>query len=151
MPQSLESVFCLVVCFCGLYLESRWRAWVLALLLARLPVAEEHEAVGLGGPEVEGDGPGLLGRPLAQSHEGLRGVKGHRVQRGHALALEGHHSAHLGTDRLVSHIQLPPPHHLPPKNFCRWDKVGKSKSGAAKLPRQPLKNINRIYSEVCGF
>lgn len=147
---------CLAVClFSGLHLDSRWRAWVLALLLAGLAVAEEHEAVGLGGPEVKGDGPRLLGRPLAQSHKGLRGVKGHRVQRGHTLTLEGHHATDLGgggTDRLVSHMQCPPPiPNFPTKNFCRWDKVGESKSGEAKLPRQPLKNINRIYSEVCGF
>lgn len=105
MSQSLGLVGCLV----RFYLDSRWRARVLALLLARLAVAKEHEAVGLGGPEVEGDGARLLGRPLAQSHEGLRGVKGHRVQRGHALALEGHHAAHLGTRRLVSPTKAPPP------------------------------------------
>lgn len=89
--------FCLAVClFWGLDLDSRWRARVLALLLAGLAVAEEHEAVGLGGPEVKGDGPRLLGRPLAQSHKGLWGVKSHRVQRGHTLTLEGHHAANLG-------------------------------------------------------
>lgn len=107
---------CLAVClFSGLHLDSRRRAWVLALLLAGLAVAEEHEAVGLGGPEVKGDGPRLLGRPLAQSHKGLRGVKGHRVQRGHTLTLKGHHAADLGgwggveTGLLVTCSAPPPP------------------------------------------
>ena len=59
-------------------------------------MAEEHQPVGLRGPEVEGDGARLLGRPLAQRHVGLGRVEGHGVQGGHALTLEGHHAAHLG-------------------------------------------------------
>ena len=72
------------------------RAGVLALQLPGFPVAEEHQAVGLRGPEVERDGARLLGRPLAQCHVGLGRVEGHGVQGGHTLALEGHHPAHLG-------------------------------------------------------
>ena len=80
-------------------LDGGRRAGVLALQLPWFPVAEEHQAVGLRGAEVEGDGARLLGRPLAQRHVGLGRVEGDGVQGGHALALEGHHPAHLGRRR----------------------------------------------------
>jgi len=83
-------------------LDGGRRPGVLAFLLSGFAVAEEHQAVGLRRPEVEGDGAGLLRRPLAQRHVGLRRVKRHRVQGGHALALEGHHPAHLGPRREVT-------------------------------------------------
>lgn len=58
-------------------------------------MTEKHQSVGLRGPEVERDRSRLLGRPLAQRHEGLWGVEGDGVQRGHALALKGHHPTYL--------------------------------------------------------
>lgn len=58
-------------------------------------MAEEHQPVGLCGPEVERDGSRLLRRPLAQCHVRLWGVKGHGVQRGHTLTLKGHHPTDL--------------------------------------------------------
>lgn len=96
-----------------LYLDGGRRARVLALLLAGLAVAKEHETVGLSGPEVKGDRPRLLRRPLAERHKGLRRVKSHGVQRRHTLTLEGHHAANLECRRvetglLVTHCAPPP-------------------------------------------
>lgn len=60
-------------------------------------MAKQHQPIWLCGPEVKGDGSRLLTRPLVQSHKRLWGVKGHRVQRGYTLTLEGHHATHLQT------------------------------------------------------
>ena len=65
------------------------------LHLLGLAVAKEEQAVGLGGAEVEGDGAGLFGVPLAEGDVGLRRLEGDGVQGGDILALEGHHPVHL--------------------------------------------------------
>lgn len=54
----------------------------------RTAVAEQQEAAGLRGAEVEGDGPRLLGVPLGQGDVGLGGLKGDGVQGCHVLAAE---------------------------------------------------------------
>uniref|UniRef100_A0A3B1J3K7 Uncharacterized protein n=2 Tax=Astyanax mexicanus TaxID=7994 RepID=A0A3B1J3K7_ASTMX len=68
---------------------------VFLLLLLGFAVAEEQQAVGFGGAEVEGDGTGLLRRPLAERDERFGGLEGDRVQGGHVLTLESHDSAHF--------------------------------------------------------
>lgn len=77
------------------HLDSGGCPWVLALLLSGFAMAEKHQPIGLCGPEVKRDGSCLLRRPLAQCHERLWGVKGHGIQRGHNLTLEGHHPTYL--------------------------------------------------------
>uniref|UniRef100_A0A3Q3IL84 Uncharacterized protein n=1 Tax=Monopterus albus TaxID=43700 RepID=A0A3Q3IL84_MONAL len=54
----------------------------------RAAMAEQQEAAGLCGAEVKGDRACLLGVPLRQGYEGLRGLKGDRVQGCHVLAAE---------------------------------------------------------------
>lgn len=51
-------------------------------------VAEQQEPAGLGGAEVKGDGPCLLGVPLGQGDVGLWGLEGNRVQCRHVLTAE---------------------------------------------------------------
>ena len=82
-------------------------------------VAEEQQAVGLRGAEVEGDGAGLLGGPLGQGDVGLRGVEADGVQRGDVLAAEGqvavqrdHGGAHLGLSGELQPELAIPVHHL---------------------------------------
>uniref|UniRef100_A0A8C7VED9 Uncharacterized protein n=1 Tax=Oncorhynchus mykiss TaxID=8022 RepID=A0A8C7VED9_ONCMY len=52
------------------------------------PVAEQQQAAGFCGAEVEGDGACFLGVPLGQGDEGLGGLKGDGVQGGHVLTAE---------------------------------------------------------------
>lgn len=54
----------------------------------RAAVAEQQEATGFRSAEVEGDRTRLLGVPLGQGDEGLRGLKGDWVQGCHVLAAE---------------------------------------------------------------
>uniref|UniRef100_A0A4W3GCI5 Uncharacterized protein n=1 Tax=Callorhinchus milii TaxID=7868 RepID=A0A4W3GCI5_CALMI len=72
------------------------------------PVAEEEEAVGFGGAEVEGDGARLLGVPPGQRDVGLGGLEGHGVQRCHVLAPENQVTVdlHLGVPLLGQPRQL---------------------------------------------
>uniref|UniRef100_A0A8C6V3T4 Uncharacterized protein n=1 Tax=Neogobius melanostomus TaxID=47308 RepID=A0A8C6V3T4_9GOBI len=56
--------------------------------LRRAPVAEQEQAAGLGGAEVEGYGARFLGVPLGERDVGLRGLEGDRVQGGHVFAAE---------------------------------------------------------------
>ncbi|KAJ0066725.1 hypothetical protein NL108_002359, partial [Boleophthalmus pectinirostris] len=51
-------------------------------------MAEEEQSVGLGGPEVKGDGAGLLGVPLVEDDVRLGGLKGDGVQGGHVLTFK---------------------------------------------------------------
>lgn len=89
------------------HLESLGALGVLGLLLG-LAVAEEEEAVGLGGAEVKGDGARLLGVPLVEDDEGLWRLKRDGVQSGYVLALEGHGAVdlHLGIAQLGQPGQL---------------------------------------------
>uniref|UniRef100_F6UHY5 Uncharacterized protein n=1 Tax=Ornithorhynchus anatinus TaxID=9258 RepID=F6UHY5_ORNAN len=80
------------------------------LLVAGLAVAEEDQPVGLRGAEIERYGARLLGVPLGQGDEGLRGLERDGVQGGHVLALEGHHAVdlHLGVALLGEAGELQP-------------------------------------------
>uniref|UniRef100_A0A4W4FJ78 Uncharacterized protein n=1 Tax=Electrophorus electricus TaxID=8005 RepID=A0A4W4FJ78_ELEEL len=86
------------------HLQCEGALGLLGLLLGP-PVAEEQQAIGLRGAEVEGDGARLLGVPLVQGNEGLRGLKRDGVKSGHVLTLEGHHTMDL---HLVVALQSQP-------------------------------------------
>ncbi len=64
-----------------------------------LAVAEQQQAAGLGGAEVEGDGAGLLGVPARQRDVGLGRLESHGVQGRHVLAAE--HQVPVHTDLRV--------------------------------------------------
>lgn len=89
------------------HLESLGTLGILGLLLG-LAMAEEEEAVGLCGAEVEGDGARLLGVPLVEDDKRLWRLEGDGVQSGHVLALEGHGAVdlHLGITLLGHPGQL---------------------------------------------
>lgn len=76
------------------HLESLRTLGILRLLFG-LAVAEEEQAVGLRGAEVERDGARLLCVPLVEYDEGLWCLERDGVQRGHVLAFEGHSAVDL--------------------------------------------------------
>lgn len=91
------------------HLETLGILGVFGLLLG-LAVAEEQEAVGLRGAEVEGDGARLLCVPLVEDDERLGRLERDGVQSGHVLALEGHGAVdlHLQVAQLGQPGQLEP-------------------------------------------
>lgn len=80
----------------GLHLAAR----PLLFAALRFAVAEQQQAAGLGGAEVEGDGAGLLGVPARQGDVGLGRLEGHGVEGRHVLAAE--HQVPVQTDLRVS-------------------------------------------------